>query len=101
LVSFRQQFCISADHPSLSGHFPGNPIIPGVVILDYVKRVLQANVASAKIKSFVQVKFLHPLPPGAEFTIVLTQQAPLIFKFSCECQMQKIVAGSLVMTESI
>ena len=33
------QFIISADHPSLPGHFPGHPIVPGVVLLD---RVLEA-----------------------------------------------------------
>ena len=24
---------IAADHPALSGHFPGDPILPGVAIL--------------------------------------------------------------------
>ena len=36
-------FTIAYDHPSLAGHFPGNPIVPGVVILDQVIRIWQKN----------------------------------------------------------
>ena len=27
-------FRVEADHPALEGHFPGRPIVPGVVLLD-------------------------------------------------------------------
>ena len=29
-------FSIAPDHPALEGHFPGQPIVPAVVILDAV-----------------------------------------------------------------
>ena len=34
MLEFR--LLIAADHPSLPGHFPGQPVVPGVVILDEV-----------------------------------------------------------------
>ena len=36
-------FTIPADHPALPGHFPGQPIVPGVVVLDRVVEVIEAG----------------------------------------------------------
>lgn len=53
---------ITADHPSLAGHFPGNPVVPGVVILDQVRQCIEewkhSSIAASALKS---VKFLSPL----------------------------------------
>jgi 3-hydroxymyristoyl/3-hydroxydecanoyl-(acyl carrier protein) dehydratase len=55
---------IPADHPALAGHFLGEPIVPGVVLLDYVLR------AAGKGKArFPSVKFHAPLRPGEEFEV--------------------------------
>ena len=35
-MTFQATRIIRADHPSLPGHFPGAPLVPGVVILDEV-----------------------------------------------------------------
>lgn len=66
------RFTIPADHPSLPGHFPGRPVVPGVVVLD---RVLDAVEAAAGIAlgglRLPQVKFLQPLLPMQEAQVVL------------------------------
>ncbi len=52
-------FSVPGDHPSLPGHFPGNPIVPGAVVLDLALRTLRIP-PSAELKS---VKFTGVLRP--------------------------------------
>lgn len=54
-------FKINADHPCLAGHFPGNPIVPGVVILDEISNAILGKFNEYKIIGFSSVKFLQPL----------------------------------------
>ena len=60
---------IPADHPALAGHFPGNPIVPGVVLLAAVLEL--AGTGCARLPS---VRFHAPLRPGEEFEIRIEQQ---------------------------
>ena len=55
-------FRIAADHPSLPGHFPGHPLVPGVLLLD---RVLQAvlRLTGQDVTQLRQVKFTSALFP--------------------------------------
>ena len=71
------QFSIPADHPSLPGHFPGRPIVPGVVLLERVLEAIEA--AHGPLRSplrLPQVKFAQPLLPGERAEIVLAGEAP-------------------------
>lgn len=68
-------FEIAADHPALPGHFPGRPIVPGVVLLDYaierIGRVIGRRLDACKIGS---AKFTSPAAPGE----------PLALSFHCD-----------------
>lgn len=55
---------IASDHPALPGHFPGRPVVPGVVILDRVLAAIEAAGAPLGSLQLPQVKFLRPLLPG-------------------------------------
>ncbi len=64
------KICFAVDHPTAAGHFPGNPIIPGAVLLDEVLRAVAASAgrptAPATIRS---AKFLRPVRPGDRMLI--------------------------------
>jgi len=62
---------ISAEHPALVGHFPGAPIVPGVLLLDEMVRAAEAQrgppAGQWRIGS---AKFLKPVRPGETLTLV-------------------------------
>ena len=70
------QFSIPSDHPSLPGHFPGRPIVPGVVVLDQVLSAIEALDGPVGTLRLPQVKFVQPLLPGERADIDITGAAP-------------------------
>jgi len=65
-------FIITTEHPSLEGHFPGNPIVPGVVILDELMSIILNENVDYKIAGFSSVKFLEPLLANQEVSVKLS-----------------------------
>ena len=66
---------IDADDPCLDGHFPGQPLVPGVVLLDAILRRL-GPASSVAVES---VKFLRPVLPGQEVAIAATGSGRVSF----------------------
>lgn len=69
------QFRIPADHPSLPGHFPGRPLVPGVVLLDRVLEAIERTHAPLGALRLPQVKFVQPLLPDESARIELQADA--------------------------
>src|SRR5260370_3723154 len=88
---------IPADHPSLAGHFPGAPVVPGVVILDEVAGALAEWRPGCQLTSVRAVKFLLPLKPEQSFTICLTpaNSAGMEVDFVSRVEDRTIVEGRL------
>ena len=70
---------IPANHPALTGHFPGNPIVPGVVILDAVICAAEAWLGDGfHVHGLSHAKFLDPLLPDEAARIELALRGPLL-----------------------
>lgn len=88
-------FTIAADHPALAGHFPGNPIVPGVLMLEHVHRALESCIGPARLTELPQAKFLSPLRPGETCVVAFTHLADGHARFDCRCGARTIARGSL------
>lgn len=86
---------IPADHPCLAGHFPGDPIVPGVVLLDYVSTFIKQHCPETTIGTISQAKFHQPLRPDEKFVIQLEKTNPCGFKFECLKDTDKLASGKL------
>lgn len=61
---------VPRDHPSLPGHFPDRPIVPGVVLLDLVLDAIRAELgATTTLHSIISTKFLRAVGPEASIDI--------------------------------
>lgn len=88
---------IPINHPAFAGHFPGTPIVPGVVLLDEVMHVIVADSGlAATAWQISAVKFLSPLQPGEAVVIEHEQLANGASRFEVLADSRQIVSGSLV-----
>jgi len=66
---------VAHDHPAFAGHFPGQPLLPGVSLLaEVLEAVLDEPALSALVGPAPRIgaaKFLAPVRPGAQLTITL------------------------------
>ena len=85
---------LSAEHPSLKGHFPNNPIIPGAVLLDEVLAAIGRARGQPVVAWTVKaVKFLQPVRPGAELAVEFTEAPGGDIRFRCCTGALEVVTG--------
>lgn len=95
MQGYEAECTIDAAHPALPGHFPGNPVVPGVVILDAVLRALaqwQGGDAACEVKT---TKFVSPLLPGERLLIRLSLRGDAIAAFECRVDARPVAEGRL------
>lgn len=90
-------FRIPADHPCLPGHFPGRPVVPGVVLLDLVIEAASRALLGQRVVGLPAVKFLRPVRPEQDVGIHL--HAPVADRagVSCTVDGQEVLRGTLLL----
>jgi len=70
---------VPPDHPAFAGHFPGQPLLPGALLLaEVLEAALGVPALAARLgprPSLAAAKFLSPVRPGAELSISLQPES--------------------------
>jgi 3-hydroxyacyl-[acyl-carrier-protein] dehydratase len=100
-IEYRLPLPIAADHPAFAGHFPGAPIVPGVVLIDCALAAIQTAQAQNLLPGeFSVVKFLQPVHPGDALTLIYSvaqhsdERAQKI-NFRIECNGAAVASATL------
>ena len=104
-MHFESTLQIPLDHPAFAGHFPGAPIVPGVVLLDAVVHAARINQAEgtpdsvrADMCQISTAKFLSPVGPGELLTISCERAPSGSVHFTIVSGSRKVATGTLMLS---
>ncbi len=85
------------DHATAAGHFPGNPIIPGALLLSEVLRAIETNLGKNLFPYQIRsAKFIRPVRPGERVSIDFSRRDEKRISFSCKVGATPVLAGEVV-----
>ncbi len=99
---------VTINEPFFVGHFPENPVMPGVLMVEAMAQTAGAicmNATSGKtdlvyFMSIESAKFRRPVRPGDQLSIHVKKlkQRRNIWKFACEAKVGGDIASEAVIT---
>ncbi|HJL41703.1 MAG TPA: 3-hydroxyacyl-ACP dehydratase FabZ [Myxococcales bacterium LLY-WYZ-16_1] len=108
--SIRARKSVSVNEPFFAGHFPGNPVMPGVLQIEAMAQAgaLLAAVSGARldpdnavyVTGITDCRFKRPVVPGdvLELRAAISKRKLSVWKLACEARVNGAVASSAVIT---
>jgi 3-hydroxymyristoyl/3-hydroxydecanoyl-(acyl carrier protein) dehydratase len=92
---------VARDHPAFEGHFPGHPVLPGVVLLAEALAAIEA-LSGRKPDQWTisSAKFLAPVTPGTPLTLVHETLSSGGIRFQIRSAQGPVASGTLAPRES-
>lgn len=76
--SFMALLALNAAHPVFEGHFPGQPVVPGVCMMQTIQELLEKSLQSkVLLQKATSMKFLVMIDPVVQPQVTVTLQYTL------------------------
>lgn len=70
--SFNAEITLDPGHPVFAGHFPGQPVVPGVFLVEIISSVIsQLTGEKMIVKEIANIKYLHMIDPVGDAVVLL------------------------------
>jgi 3-hydroxyacyl-[acyl-carrier-protein] dehydratase len=86
------RFIVPDGHPCLPGHFPGRPVVPGVVLLDEAFACLHPHLTGRP--DLLTAKFTAPVLPGQAVDVAWRPAGPGRVEFTCVASGRSVLRGT-------
>ena len=95
-MSSKHALRIALDHPAFAGHFPGMPILPGVVLLDEALHAIEVDLdLDLRQWQIATAKFLEFVRPGEALTIEHASPGSGLIRFTVRVAGRPALTGTL------
>ncbi len=92
---------LAPQHPVFAGHFPGRPIVPGVLLLDAVLHAIARAQGIEPARCTIgSIKFLSPVQPGEDLDLQHADTPGGQIRFDLFAGARKVAAGSLLISSA-
>lgn len=76
--STMREFRVPLSHACFAAHFPGQPIVPGALLLQWLCREVVQQFPHYSVVAVPSMKFIQPLLPGDNCQLSLRCELPVV-----------------------
>ena len=94
---------VPADSPWFSGHFPGEPILPGIALIYMVEQAIVQNALAkgeqVQLHALKRVRFTQPVRPGETLSLNISGEEAgeeILFSFKVAHKENIVCSGSII-----
>jgi 3-hydroxyacyl-[acyl-carrier-protein] dehydratase len=98
---------VPADSPWFSGHFPGEPILPGIALVHIVKQAITQDALKKgeelQLHALKRVRFTQPVRPGDTLSVNISSEEKgeeVLFHFKVLCK-ENVVSSGMIAAKKI
>ncbi len=93
-MTVEEGFAFAPDHPALAGHFPGDPIVPGSILLDRAAAIARER-GGWLVTGVRRARFKAPLRPGIDCVMRLSPRDDEALDLTCRVGQQIVLVAIL------